>query len=268
MADGKNIIGPAQVKALALVKPASHKGDNGRLLIIAGSKRFHGSLIYALKVASKIVDLVYVLTTRENAGVIKKLKVHTAEFIPVRELASYLRYVDCVLVGPGMGVSARTKKLVEKVLRSGTKAVLDADALNVFDERLKKLLNKNHILTPHAREFRRVFGIVENFSAEKNASIRYGCTIVLKGRVDMIASPGKIMLNKTGNQGMTKGGTGDVLAGLIAAFFCKNPAFTSAAGGIYINGLAGDDLFKKVGPYYNAEDLTEQIPKTLWKIIK
>jgi len=93
--------------------------------------------------------------------------------------------------------------------------------------------------------------------------------VVLKGQVDYVATPnGDVWENHTGNQGMTKGGTGDVLAGMIAAFFCRNNALTSAAAGGFLNGLAGDQLYKKIGPYFNAEDLVEQIPKTLWKLKK
>lgn len=257
------------IRDFRLPRAGSHKGDNGRLLIIAGSAQFHGSLVYAVKIASRIVDLIYVLTTKDNTEVIRKLKVHTAEFIPVRELKSYLNYVDCVLIGPGMGISRHAYKLVEQVLRSRVRAVLDADALNVLDERLKGLLGKNHILTPHAKEFERVFGIAGNRSIEQKSAMKFGCTIVLKGKADIIAGPdGKIYMNRTGNEGMTKGGTGDVLAGLIAGFFCANEAFFSAVAGAYLNGLAGDQLFKKVGPFYNAEDLVNQIPKTLWKILK
>ena len=98
---------------------------------------------------------------------------------------------------------------------------------------------------------------------------KYHCTIVLKGPVDVIASPnGKIALNKTGNAGMTKGGTGDVLAGLIAGLYTTNDAYPSAAAGCYVNGEAGDALYKKVGTFYNAEDLTNKIPSILHQLTK
>lgn len=256
------------VKKLYLPPPGSHKGQNGRLLVIAGSKRFLGSLVYALKVASRIVDLIYVLTTKENQDIISKLKTKTAEFIPAREFGDYVDYVDCILIGPGMGPTRATKKLVTQALKCGKKVVLDADALNVLDKNLMKFLHPNVILTPHKREFKRVFGIDPNSTIVQIESIKYNCTIVLKGRVDVVASRRRVGLNYTGNQGMTKGGTGDLLAGLIAAFFCKNDAYLSAAAGAFLNGKAGDDLYHKIGPYYNAEDLVEQIPKTQWNLVK
>ena len=277
---------------LNLPKPGSHKGQNGRLLVVAGSKKYHGSLLYAIKTAAKIVDLVYVLKTKENRGLVEKLKSGTAEFIPVNPSWSARwrttlpssgegNKVDCILIGPGMGKSKRTYKLVEKVLKSKIRAVLDADALNVLDGRLKRLLGLQHIITPHLGEFERLstkFTNVKNVDKKVVEFVRrYGSTIVLKGKVDVVSSPSpsplpsrerKILIayNQTGNEGMTKGGTGDVLAGLIAGFYCRNNAFVSAAAGAYINGLAGDELYKKVGPYYNAEDLVEQIPMTLWRL--
>jgi hydroxyethylthiazole kinase-like uncharacterized protein yjeF len=257
------------LRKLKLPRPDSHKGENGQLLIIAGSRHYHGSLLFAVRAASRIVDKIHVLTSVENKEVVQKLRVKTAAFIPSYDLKHALSLVDCVLIGPGMGTERRTKKLVESVLRSGKRVVLDADALNVLDAKLLKLLGPQHIVTPHQGEFRRAFGLAPTWQNVKKVADTYHCTVVLKGKIDVISSPQFGMaFNKTGNQGMTKGGTGDVLAGLIASFYCKNGAYISAAAGIFVNGLAGDVLFSKGGPFYNAEDLVEQIPKTLWKAIK
>ena len=94
----------------------------------------------------------------------------------------------------------------------------------------------------------------------------YGCVIVLKGQTDIVCSPQECLYNTTGNEGMTKGGTGDVLVSLIAGLACKNDLFLAACAGVYINGLAGDELYKKVGPYFNASDLCDQIPRVLKKL--
>ncbi|MDP3740891.1 MAG: NAD(P)H-hydrate dehydratase [bacterium] len=290
------------IRKLKLPRTDSHKGENGRLLVIAGNEMYFEALLYAIRAASRIVDLVYVLTTRENRKLVEKLKSKTAEFMLVHNAPftpSYLKRgdgelsFDCVLIGPGMGKSKRTYQLVERVLKSGIKAVLDADALNVLDAELLKCLNGNHILTPHTRKFARLLqpplnlplsastrqgekkgghlplGEGEKRRAVQNFAKKYGCSIVLKGKVDIVAGPdGRISENYTGNEGMTKGGTGDVLAGLIAAFYCRSDAFTSAAAGVYLNGVAGDELYKRVGPIYNSEDLVEQIPRTLWRHVK
>src|SRR3990167_1390005 len=260
-----NTIGPQVFKKMYRPVKNSHKGENGQLLIIGGSRHYHGSLVFTVRMASKIVDKVHVLTTLENETVVRKLLVQTAVFIPSYNLVRGMQLADCILVGPGMGTEARTKKLVAGVLQSGMRAVLDADALNVLDKKLLRLLNGRHILTPHKGEFRKAFGLKPTPENAAAAARKHDCTIVLKGRVDYVATPKGVWENRTGNEGMTKGGTGDVLAGLITAFLCRNDAFTAAAAGIYLNGAAGDDLYKKIGPYFNAEDLLEQIPKTLWK---
>ncbi|HLC44904.1 MAG TPA: NAD(P)H-hydrate dehydratase [Patescibacteria group bacterium] len=259
------------LKQLRLPRPASHKRDNGRLLIVAGSGRYHGSLVYAVKAASRLVDLTYVLSTPENQKLIAKMKLLTAEFMPAPEMPQQGREYDfdCILIGPGLGISDRTVSLVKRALATSMKVVLDADALNVLDDPLKKLLGANHILTPHRGEFRRLFRMPPTVDNAYKMTKRYGCTIVLKGPSDIITNPKqRIYECRGGNAGMTKGGTGDVLAGLIAALFCTNTAFVAAAAGSYINKAAGDELYRRVGTFYDAEDLVEQVPKTFYKLTR
>lgn len=245
----------------------SRKRENGRLLIVAGSEKYHGSLFYALKSASRVLGLIYVLSTKENLRLVSKLKSQTASFIPVAKIDEVI--VDAVLIGPGMGISPRTRRLVEQVLESGQKAVLDADALSILDEKLKEKLNPNNILTPHHGEFERVFNLKPTAINLKAMAKKYHCHIVLKGKEDLLAdSKGNIVANKTGNAGLAKGGSGDVLAGLMAAFFCKNDAFLSAQAAVLAVDLAGDELFKTRKHFYDSEDLVEQLPLTLTKLFK
>lgn len=264
-------ITPQIVKRLILPRPNSRKRDNGRLLIIAGSDSYFGALVYCIKAASRLVDLIYLLTTPQNQKLVEKLKIKTAEFIPIKKFpdSKLLRDIDCILIGPGMGVSNQTKILTTGVLKSGKKAVLDADALNVFDEKLKKLLNYNHILTPHRKEFLRLFKIPAKPQNVAAMAKKYHCHIVLKGPTDEIATPdGQTFQNTTGNAGLTKGGSGDVLAGLMAGLYCTNDAKVAAATACFVNGNAGDDLYTQAGTFYNAEDLVNQIPKTLNHLIQ
>lgn len=254
----------AEIKSLLKPKANSHKGDNGKLLIIGGSRKYHGAPILAAKIAGKIVDLVYFSSVPENNSLVKKMKAKLCEFITVthNEINRQIKEVDAVLIGTGMEVSQKTKKLVNGLLKkfSYKKFILDAGALRVVD---KKLLNKNCLITPHHQEFKALFGTPATAKSVKKAAKKYSCIIVLKGQVDYVASPLKFAVNKTGNQGMTKGGTGDVLAGLIAALACKNGLFLAASAGVFLNGLAGDRLKKKVGYYYNASDLVEEIPRVI-----
>lgn len=244
-------IGVKEVKKLYKPPEKSHKGDNGKLLIIGGSKMFHGAPILAAKIASKIVDLVYFSSTAENNELIKKMKSKLCEFItvPQEEIFDFVKKVDVVLIGPGMRANEKTKRLTNQLLKTGKKLVLDAGALHVVD---KKLLNENCIITPHKQEFKAL-----------KMPKKHKCVIVLKGKKDYVSNDKKSKINTTGNAGMTKGGTGDVLAGLIAALACKNDLFLSACAGVFINGLAGDRLKKRISYYYNASDLINEIPRTI-----
>lgn len=265
----KEKIGVGEVKILHKPSKKSHKGDNGKLLIIGGSKMFHGAPLLAAKIASKIVDLVYFSSILENNELIKRMKSKLCEFItvPRDEVVNFVnaelsRSIDTILIGPGMGISEETRTITNQLLKrfKNKRFVLDADALKVVD---KKLLNKNCIITPHREEFKRLFGLAASKKAVFKMARKYKCIIVLKGAKDYVSDGNELKVNTTGNVGMTKGGTGDVLAGLIAALACKNDLFLAASAGAFINGLAGDRLKKKSSYYYNASDLIDEIPKTI-----
>ena len=253
-----------------LYKPPrnSHKGDNGRLLIIGGSKKFHGAPLFAAKIASKIVDLVYFSSVPENNELIKKMKSSLAVFITIdrKEVFTVAEKVDAILIGPGLGISADTEKLTNAVLEKlpHKKLILDADSLKILD---KRLLNPNCVVTPHKGEFEILFGKPATKKTVFEAAKRYNCIVVSKGAEDYISDGERFSVNTNGNAGMTKGGTGDVLAGLLAAMACKNDLFLAACVGVFINGLAGDRLKEKVSFYYNASDLIDEIPKTMAEIL-
>jgi len=252
------------VKNLYKPPKESHKGQNGVLLIIGGSAKFHGAPFFAAKIASKIVDLVYFSSIPENNELIKNMKGELCDFIavPIKEALATAEKVDSILIGPGLGVSEETKQLTNRLLERypNKKFVLDADALAVLD---KKLLDKNCVVTPHKEEFKNLFGVEAEKETVVKMAQKYSCIVVLKGVEDYVSEGENLLINKTGNAGMTKGGTGDVLAGLIAAFSCKNDPFLAACAGTFINGLTGDRLKEKVSYYYNASDLVKKIPKTI-----
>lgn len=259
------IIGASEIKKLYTPPPKSHKGQNGVVLIIGGSERYHGAPIFSAKIASKIVDLVYFSSVPENNELVKKMKLGLAEFIavPRKEVFKIAEKVDAILIGPGMGANRETKKITDGLLKKfpNKKFVLDADALKVLD---KKLLGPNCAVTPHAGEFEILFGRKASAKTAGEMAKKYNCVVVLKGAVDYVCDASRCAVNsKVGNAGMTKGGTGDVLAGLVTALAAKNDLFLAASAGAYINRLAGDRLFKKVSYYYNASDLIEEIPRRL-----
>lgn len=258
----------------------SHKGDNGKLLVIGGSELFHSASLWALEVASRVVDMVFYSSVPVNEEIVRKQKerFHDGIIVPQGKLTEYLEEADCVLIGPGMERDEKTREKVNGLLKKypDKKWVVDGGALQTAEP---KLFNEQMILTPHHKEFKLLlehagaeFLISNDKFLNNDQMIKFSkkcknVTIVLKGREDLICQGDKIIVNNTGNEGMTKGGTGDVLAGLIAALYCKNEAFLAASCGVYINGLAGDSLYKSVGPYFNSSDLVKEIPKVMKEVL-
>ena len=288
----------ADLKKLYVPPADSHKGQNGKLMIIGGSKLFHAASLWALKVASKIVDMVYYSSVDENNQIIQKAKEEFRDGIVVRrsQIDSYIEEADCILVGPGLPRlegqeegDDDTKELTEKLLKkyAHKKWVIDGGSLQTMDP---SFIPEDAILTPHQKEFEMLFGNVIlspstplRVNSAKNLdpsqakpdqddilsqmAKEYNCIILLKGQTDIVCSPNECVRIKGGNAGMTKGGTGDVLAGLVAALYCKNDAFLSASTASYINKKAGDSLYQRVGPYFNASDLADEIPRVMKELI-
>jgi NAD(P)H-hydrate epimerase len=275
-----------------LYKPPkdSHKGDNGKLLIIGGSHLFHGASLWALKVASRIVDMVFYSSVPENFELTKKLKTNIYDFIavPRDQIDNYIGEADTVLLGPGLPRDdgklrgeESTRELTKRVLAKHTgktRWIIDAGSLTEMEPRWLKDLGGNVIVTPHQKEFELLFRNVILRPKAEESQIRsfafaqddiqkiakeYNCIILLKGSTDVICSPTECIEVSGGNAGMTKGGTGDVLAGLVAALACKNNLFLAAASASFINKKAGESLYKKVGPYFNASDLVDEIPRVM-----
>jgi len=246
-----------------LPKPDSHKGQNGKLFLIGGSQLFHAASLWSLTVASRIVDLVHYASVPENNEIVQKAKEEFRNGIVVRRenIHDYIKEDDVILIGPGMERTRETETLTNELLKQyPTKQwVIDAGALQMIDP---VNIPKNAILTPHHQEYARVFGASAAFDAAK----KYQCIIVLKGVIDIVTNGAQTEEISGGNAGMTKGGTGDVLAGLIAALACTNEPFVSAIWGSKINKAAGDELYESVGPFFNATDLANQIPKTMKKM--
>ncbi len=270
----EHLAGPGDV-FLALPKKfkEAHKGYFGKVAVVAGSKDYVGAGILASLAASKIVDLVYLIGCRE----VKLASLNYPEIIckeaDIKDVESYediLRNVDCILVGPGLGMDGG---IVNDLLTrfKDKKFVIDADAIKFLE--LKKV-NKNCILTPHSGEMEILYekppsDIKEKIDFLKKFSTNNSnVTVLLKGSEDIIVCGEKYKINKTGNVGMTKGGTGDVLAGLTAAFFAKTNSFYAACAAAFINGFTGDLVKSDFSYYFTARDLVNYIPKALKNIEK
>lgn len=260
---------------LKLPVPGSHKGQNGRLLIIGGSHLFHAASLWALEVASRIVDLVHYSSVPENNEIVMRIKKEFRDgiVIPRQHIDEYIEEDDCVLIGPGMTRDEETKSLTHTLLTKYPQKqwVIDAGALQMLD--LKDIPN-NAVLTPHHGEFASLCqktqdaALTDPKTADEDKvkafARTYHCIVLLKGHEDIACDgQGHCRVITGGNEGMTKGGTGDVLAGLIAALACKNDPFLATLAGSFINKKAGEELYKSVGPFFNASDLTAQVPKMM-----
>ena len=246
-------------------KAASHKGDNGKVLVIGGSKDYAGAVALAgLAALRSGVDWV-TIAAPEKVGwainslspdlVVKKYKGDDFCASRAKDILNFEKGFDAVLIGNGIGMHARS--FVKKYVKETKKPiVIDADALKHV--RLQDV--KNAILTPHKGEFDI---LLKNSKLNKSNYKKFlkNNIILLKGRIDEIISKNKTYYNKTGNAGMTKAGTGDVLAGLCVGYLGQGLSLLqSAVNAAYFNGLAGGILLKKKkGFTYLASDLVEEI---------
>jgi NAD(P)H-hydrate epimerase len=261
------------VRKIRLPRPGSHKGQNGKLLVIGGSHLFHAASLWALTVASRIVDLVHYSSVPENNMLVANAK---AEFrsgivVPRSDVDAYIKEDDCILIGPGMTRDSETETITNTLFAKypTRQWVIDAGSLQMMDVRL---IPKNAILTPHHGEFKLLCSKsqISNLNDQENVTEfakKHKCIVLLKGDKDIASNGKETRVIEGGNPGMTKGGTGDVLAGLIAALACKNDPFLATIAGSFINKKAGDALYKKVGPYFNATDLADQIPLTMKELL-
>lgn len=230
----------------------SNKGSYGRALIIAGSEGMPGA---ALMAANACVRAGAGLTR----ALVPKCAVQAFSALPEAmvfaddqiELDEPIVWADAILIGCGIGNDPLKRTKLENVLKSDKKAVIDADALNLMslERELLALLNENHIITPHPGEMSRLTGVSidkilsDPVGSARSFAQRYGCTVLLKNAVSVIASSdGMLRYNRSGNPGLAKGGSGDCLAGIITALLAQKLApFDAASSGAYLLGASADE---------------------------
>jgi NAD(P)H-hydrate epimerase len=264
----------------------SHKGNNGRLLIVGGSKDYSGApAIAGMAAIGAGCDLVYVATPEKSAEAIKStspdLIVKSLEGDKLSlghsdEILSFVDDVDAVLIGPGAGIDEDTSKLFNVLVSKIKKPiVLDADALKQVELSLIKN-REDIILTPHIFEFKSFFKVGndlkldigsydfkkvdENITEFQQITRQINGSVIVKGQYDLILQNTRFRINKSGNAGMTVGGTGDALAGICAGLLTQGlNSFDCACLGVFINGLAGDRAFEVKGNGFSATDLVSYI---------
>jgi len=231
-----------------------HKGDNGRLLMLCGSKGKMGAALMAVSAAMRSgAGLTTAMVPGIGLDIMQQYNPEAMCIVSSEEdcLAGLpmLDKYTAIACGAGIGKSEVTRQLLFDVLSSfSDPVVLDADALNLIAESDQgcELIPKGSVITPHVGEFDRLFGksetSFERLEKLKENAQKYGLHIVLKGAHTMIAdTEGRVFFNTTGNPGMAKGGSGDVLTGIIGGLLAQsNDPFVAAVCGVYVHGLAAD----------------------------
>ena len=258
-----------------------HKYNFGSLLVIGGSKIYSGSPTFnALAALRSGVDLVEIAAPERAANIIASfspdLITHPlkGDFLKrehLKQIYKILENKTGFVIGGGLGREKETFKAVQKFLSEAKlPGVIDADAIYAVAEKPEIVREKNFVLTPHAYEFFILSGerILEDLERRKNKVIKVArelkTTILLKGNIDIISDGNKIYLNKTGTPYMTKGGTGDTLAGICGALLARKVnCFESACCAAYINGRAGELASKKFRESFLASDLLNEIPRVI-----
>jgi len=284
-------------------KKSSKKGDNGRVLIVGGSKYYVGAISLAgLAALRSGVDWVTIVAPEKVAWSVNnlspdivsvKLKGNFFSSKHTTKIRKLAKKYDVVLIGNGMGLNKETIKFNKQIIKKiNNLKVIDADGIKA----LSTAELENSIITPHIKELQifmensninniMIKRIIKEKDIEMKAKIirkaikllgvknnsknffENNNVLLLKGKIDIIISNDTTFFNKTGNAGMSKAGTGDVLAGLTAGFLAQNKdLLQSAINAAYYNGLIGDILLKKKkGFTYLASDMVEEIKRVLTK---
>jgi NAD(P)H-hydrate epimerase len=278
----------------------AHKGTNGRVLVVAGSRGMVGAAVLSSTAAVRSGAGLVRLATVESqlrAAVIRAPLEITTHALPedksgrvaassVADLKNLIGvFKPTVLaLGPGLGVTTAVKKLIRFFLfESNTPVVLDADGLNALSElKTARKFKAPVILTPHAGELARLLNLStsdvlrDGIGAVKRAARKFGCVCLLKGPGTLVTDGATLFENTTGNPAMASGGMGDVLTGLIASAWAQNgakaaSALTSAAFGVFLHGLCADISVRSFPERtLLASDLIDALPgayKKIWRFL-
>jgi NAD(P)H-hydrate epimerase len=278
-------LGPGEYAYFPRPSPASHKGDNGRLVVVGGGP-FTGAPAFSAFAAYRMgVDIVRILTPSSAASIIASYSpafiVHSLpgqglNASHVEDVTSALNDCDAMVIGPGLGAVPDSLAAICDILSHCQKpVVIDADAIRAVGQNRKVLKGLNAVITPHAGEFTLLTGekLPEDMEgkarAVKNWAKRLELTILLKGHGDIISDGTHLKFNRTGNPGMTVGGTGDVLTGIVGALLAKKVSpYNAARIAALTNGFAGDLAFADLGYSIGPIDVACRITDTLKKFVE
>ena len=275
-------------EALPRRKEDGHKGTFGKVLVIGGAVGYSGAPYLAASGAVHSGCGLVFLGVPESLWAVEAMKCISAMPFPLAEkegglsckalpdLREKLAECDVLALGPGLGHGESAVRLVHTLLDETSKPiVLDADGINALEGHIDSLDGRRGrvtILTPHDGEFLRIGGELshgDRVRAAREFAIRHGCILVLKGHRTLTATPeGNVLVNTTGNSGLAKGGSGDVLTGLIASLLAQGTtAVQAAALGVWLHGRAGDLAASRLTAYaMTPKDVISALPEALIEI--
>ncbi len=239
-----------------IIKPRvgfSNKGDYGHAFLMAGNTCKMGAAVIAARACLRAGCGLVTVSVPHNEQIILQTTIPEA-MLTVRENDedNFLNF-SAAGIGPGIGITKESTQLLTYLLAEFNKPiVLDADALNIIaaDKKLVAKILSNTILTPHPKEFDRLFGIHDTtehrMSTAINKAKKYKVVIVLKGHKTLVTNGVQSFINTTGNAGLAKGGSGDALTGIITSFLAQGySSFDAAKMGVYLHGFAADIALKE-----------------------
>ena len=263
--------------------PLGHKGTFGKVYCLCGSVGFTGAPVFASRAAVRMGSGLVYVGVPERAWTVVAAKSDEAMPFPLpdteegklalaaeKSIRRAAAPCDAVLMGCGLGRSRETDELVRRLLDIPQPLVLDADGINALAGHIDELQcrrNRVTVLTPHEGEFARIGDLSAGREASAEAfAAAHGVYLILKGHRTVIAAPdGRLAVNPTGNSGMAKGGSGDVLSGMVVSLLGQGmEPFAACCAAVYLHGLAGDlAAAEKTERAMTPTDLLETIPEAL-----
>ena len=261
-------------------KKSSNKYSRGRVLILGGQRNMIGATILAAEACLRVgVGSVKIICTKETISILSnkfpsalKVEINNLSFLK-SFLKKERKTTNVALVGPGAGKNSKTMRFTEEILKQIKYVVLDADSLNSFQNKTKKLLkylDRNKLITPHQAEFHRLFPGIKRSLNNKEKVLKFiklsKSNILLKGNMTVIGSLEKVTINKHTSSELAVIGSGDVLSGIITSLVGdkKMSINEAACAATWIHG----DIAKHYGKGLISEDLVKGIPHALQRLKK
>lgn len=257
--------GPGEFVYYRLPGKDSHKGMNGTVALVSGWTFYGSAVIASWGAINAGADLVRVYSTPANIQVLSSygpdiIVRNAGEDGMLEEIAGS----DCVLIGPGLGRGHDLESVSSAMKGFKGTIVLDAEGLFMLDSLKVSCPDSGFILTPHKGEFRKMSGREPDQKAAESYARKHGCTVILKGAVDVVTDGKRTRFTEGGNARMTMGGTGDLLAGITASVSTRvEDPFHAACIASFVNKRAGELAFREKSLWYSISDMAGMVPEAM-----